>query len=235
MDHAAMAAGPLSLAAALVAGFAGSGHCAAMCGGIAGALGMRARQLARSAPRALAQATAQQGGRIAAYAAAGATCGGLGGALASLADLASLARALRVAAGIYLIALAVRVATGRGGFRAIERIGGRFWGRAARLAGGAQARGLGGALLLGALWGFMPCGLVYSMLVYAALAGGAWHGAAVMAAFGLGTLPAVLGGSLFSAQFWRAAQARGLNAAAGGLLMLFGVLTALAPLLPMHH
>ena len=231
----AAAAMPISLAAAFVAGVAGSAHCAAMCGGISGALGMRARHLGASPPRAFAQALGHQVGRTASYAAAGAVCGAFGGALQSLVDLAGLARIARVAAGLLLIALALQIAFRRRGFPGVERIGAHLWRRLAPAALAARAPGVGGAVLLGALWGWMPCGLVYSMLAFAALAGGAMRGAATMAAFGLGTWPAVFGGSLLSAQAWRITGARGLHAAAGVLLMLFGALTALAPLAPMHH
>jgi len=73
------------------------------------------------------------------------------------------------------------------------------------------------------------------MLIFAATAGGAARGAAVMLLFGAGTWPAMLGGSLFSAQLWRLTAARGLHTAAGVLLLAFGVVTVLAPLRPMHH
>ena len=62
--------------------------------------------------------------------------------------------------------------------------------RASALPGGS------GRLLLGLCWGFLPCGLVYSVLLTASAAGSPLSGAAVMFAFGLGTLPSMLGMSL---------------------------------------
>ena len=229
------AAMPISLAAAFVAGVASSGHCLVMCGGLSAALGMHAKRQGLSPPRAFAQALGHQLGRIASYAAAGALCGAFGGALAALVNLAGIARALRVAAGLVLIALALQLVIRRRGFAAIERLGARFWRHLAPLATAQRADRPGAALLLGALWGFMPCGMVYSMLAFAALTGGAVRGAATMAAFGLGTWPAVFGGSLFSAQFWQFARARGLYALAGALLMVLGAITAIAPFMPMSH
>ena len=96
---------------------------------------------------------------------------------------------------------------------------------------GLRATGPGGSLLLGALWGWLPCGLVYSMLIFAALSGSARQGAARMLMFGLGTWPAMFAGSLLSAQVWKAAMARRLNAVAGALLLVFGIATAVGPLL----
>ena len=48
------------------------------------------------------------------------------------------------------------------------------------------------ALALGSIWGWLPCGLVYSVVVAALATGSPWRGAALMLAFGLGTLPALL-------------------------------------------
>lgn len=229
------AAMPLSIAAAFVAGIASSAHCMVMCGGISGALGMRARQHGVPAARALAQGLGYQLGRTASYTVAGALCGGLGGALAALIDLAGVARALRVAAGVLLIALALQIALRRRGFNSLERLGARFWRRLAPFAAAGRADRPGGALLLGMVWGWMPCGMIYSMLAFAALSGGAARGAVTLAAFGLGTWPAVLAGGLISGQLSRLARARGLYALAGVLLALFGAITALAPIVSMRH
>ena len=80
------------------------------------------------------------------------------------------------------------------------------------------------------LWGWLPCGLVYSMLLVAALAGGPLMGAATMLCFGVGTAPAVVATGLLGGKVWRVAAARRLNCAAGFLLLIFGLLTMLAPL-----
>ena len=90
-------------------------------------------------------------------------------------------------------------------------------------------------LLLGMLWGWLPCGFIYSMLIFAALAGSAAQAAAMMLCFGLGTAPAVFGASMLSAQLGRVTVARGLNKVAGWLLLVFGALTLLGPLSHAHH
>lgn len=233
MSGMSSAAMPISIAAAFVAGIASSAHCMLMCGGISGALGMRARQRGVRPARALTQGLGYQVGRTGSYALAGALCGAFGGALADLIDLAGVARALRVAAGLLLIALALQIALRHRGFNGIERFGARFWRRLAPLVAGGQVDRPGGALLLGVIWGWMPCGMIYSMLAFAALAGGAAQGAATLAAFGLGTWPAVLGGGLISGQISRFARARGLYALTGALLAVFGAITAIAPFVAM--
>ena len=226
---------PTSLAAAFIAGVAGSLHCVAMCGGISGALAMRARALQSAPARALAHTAAQQIGRIASYASIGAVCGAFGGAIQSAFDLGGAARVMRVATGVFLIAIASRVAFGWRGFDPVERLGAKLWRRLTPLVRPSPGRGFGGSLLLGAIWGFMPCGMIYSMLIFAALSGEASRGAATMLAFGLGTWPAMLGGGLISAQLWRVTAARGVRAAAGAVLFLFGLATALGSLAPWYH
>ena len=73
------------------------------------------------------------------------------------------------------------------------------------------------------------------MLLFAALSGTALQGAATMVMFGVGTWPAMLGGSSLSAQVWRLSAVRGLHTVAGALLLAFGVLTVIAPLQHAHH
>lgn len=220
---------PLSLAAAFAAGAAGSLHCVAMCGGISGALGMRARRLGRGAGRAGAHAACYQVGRLLSYAAAGALCGAFGGVLVALLDLQSIAAAMRIVAGLLLIALGMRVLFGWRLLGGMERLGARLWALVAPLARRQRGTGLGGSMLLGMVWGWLPCGLIYSMLLFATLAGGAPQGAATLLCFGLGTLPAMLGGSLLTGQAPRFMTARGLHAAAGVLLLFFGLATAMGP------
>lgn len=66
----------------------------------------------------------------------------------------------------------------------MESVGKKLWAWARRLV---TSRGLSGNLLLGSLWTFLPCGLLYSALMVAGLTGDALDGAVVMALFALGT------------------------------------------------
>lgn len=224
---------PLSASAAFLIGAAGSLHCLAMCGGISGALGLRARKAPGSASPLL-HAIANQVGRASSYALAGAVVGTFGGLVESLFNLDALALGARLLAGLVLIFVALGVLLRRRPLMLLERLGGRFWMRIAPLARKVPP-GPAGALLLGALWGFLPCGFVYSMLIFAALTGSAWQGAAMMLCFGAGTAPAVLGAGLLGTHIARFMSARRLYGAAGWLLLLFGVLTIAGPFAGMHH
>ena len=178
-------------AAAFAAGLLGGVHCAGMCGGIAASLSASARGPAL--PRQLAF----NGGRIAAYAVAGAAFGTLGAAMQWGATLQAAQTILFVTANILMIFLGLYVAgwgravlrlEGAGGaaWRAIEPLRRRFFPVDSTLK----------ALGAGAVWGWVPCGLVYSMLALALASGDALSGAAVMLAFGLGTLPNLLAAGL---------------------------------------
>lgn len=180
------------LIAALMAGLLGSGHCFAMCGGIAGSLGVIATTQSRAG--SLRAALQFNLGRLLGYASLGALTGALAGFAPALAAAQGAATWLRwlTAAAVALIGL--RLLTGWGWLAFAERGGTMFWRRIAPFAVRAAARpGIAGRLLTGLCWAFLPCGLVYSSLLLAASTGSAIGGAASMLAFGAGTLPALLG------------------------------------------
>jgi len=202
-------------------GLLGGVHCLGMCGGIASA--MAARPGAARAGWTLQLAFNL--GRIGTYGVAGALAGGAG-ALSLFVDgllpvqlfLYLLANLMLIGLGLYLLGI-TRYVLG------LERFGARLWQRLRPLLGRAMpADTVPRALALGALWGWLPCGLVYSMLATALLSGDAWQGAAVMIAFGLGTLPNLLfAGALLR---WLAARRHGrtLRAVAAMLVVGMGLL-----------
>ncbi len=185
--------------AAVLVGLLGSGHCLAMCGGIASALGMGAG----GDPHRTA---AHQSGRLGSYALLGALAGYMGARFAAILGGAQGAQYLRIAAAGAMILIGVRIFLGvqAGWLQAPERWGAALWRRTAP----ALMRRLPQAMLprelaIGALWGWLPCGLVYSMLLVAAFAGGPLRGASVMFAFGLGTVPAVAAAQFLGSRLHR--------------------------------
>lgn len=171
------------LGVAILTGLLGGAHCAGMCGGIVSAL-------ARGNGAAWPIHLCYNLGRISSYALAGALVGTLGGLGLLLDGLLPVQVALYAAANLLLIGLGLYLAGVRGPISVLERLGSRLWSRLqpltrSLLPADTPAR----ALALGALWGWLPCGLVYTMLFTALLTGDALSGAAVMLAFGLGTLP----------------------------------------------
>ncbi|SDL99061.1 hypothetical protein SAMN05192555_108129 [Franzmannia pantelleriensis] len=179
------------LAAAFVFGLLGGAHCIGMCGGIMSALTFAVPPSMRHPARLTGLLLGYNLGRIASYMVAGALVAGLGTLIGGLAGGVRLV--FQVLAAIMLILMALYIANWWKGLLAVERLGRRLWrhiepyGR--RLMPVVK---IPQAVALGAVWGWLPCGLVYSMLAWSLTLASPLQGAALMAAFGLGTLPAVL-------------------------------------------
>lgn len=219
------------LAAALTLGLAGSVHCLGMCGGIAAAAGTRTQSAASGAGAALAGLSFNLG-RIASYALLGLLVGALVGAAVGQLHVRPFAVALRALAGLLMFLMGLSLLSGRD-LLSLERAGGRLWQRLRPLAGRALA--LPPALrfaALGLLWGFLPCGLVYSALALSATAGSAAAGGATMLAFGLGTLPAMLAVTLAGSAFTRRLSGLRTRRVAGALMIVFAVWTAFGTYAP---
>ncbi|MFM1892674.1 MAG: hypothetical protein RLZ44_1751 [Pseudomonadota bacterium] len=216
----------LGYSAAFAVGLLGGVHCVGMCGGIVGALTFGLPEHKRSGWGALPFQLAYNLGRIASYSVAGALVGGLGVLLAGLLPVAAAQRSLLALAGVFMLLLGLYLAGWWSGLRRVEQAGGRLWryieplGR--RLL---PVRSPGQALALGLVWGWLPCGLVYSVLIWALSAGGALQGAGLLLAFGLGTLPNLL--LMGAAAGWLATQVRrpAVRQVAGALVSLFGLYT----------
>lgn len=207
-------------------GIMGSTHCVVMCGGIASAIsiGIKPGQTNR-----LSRIVAFQLGRILSYALIGLLLGGLL-AYAS-GGFKPLSIALRLIAGLLLIAMGLYVADWWRGLARLERVGVPLW---ARLQPYTRkllpVRTLSSAVMLGGLWGWLPCGLVYSTLSWSISAGSPLEASTRMLFFGLGTLPAMLGMSVAADSCRRVLQARTTKHIAGLLLIAYGVWTLVTPL-----
>ncbi len=209
-----------SIAAVFLVGLLGGVHCLGMCGSIVGVL---TSQLPKAGTH-WSFHLAYNGGRLASYVAAGALAGAVGQAGLLLRDAVPVQHLLFAFSSLMLVALGLYLAGIWGAVRHIEELGMGLWRRiqplAARLFPVTTPRR---ALLLGALWGWLPCGLVYSVLVTALASGSAQQGAAIMLAFALGTLPNLLAIGLFWDSIKRRVQSRPVRMTAGLLVAGFGV------------
>jgi sulfite exporter TauE/SafE len=202
-------------------GLASGLHCVGMCGGIVGAFSTR--QVLHSRKSLLIRQFSFNAGRIASYAAAGALAG-LAGSVAAYAGVVLPAQAgLYVLANVVLVLVALHIAGIGNPLRSIERFGLPLWKKvhsfAARLI---AAQGKLNAFGAGAMWGWLPCGLVYGALAAAAFAGSPGRGALAMAAFGLGTLPYLLAAGLAAARLRSFMHLRAVRLCAAGALLGFG-------------
>lgn len=211
----------LSLFAALLVGLLGGVHCAGMCGGLVGAFSL---QLPGQGPRATYHLAANLG-RIASYALAGGIAGALGGTSLFLQKLFPVEQALYVLAQLMLILLGLYLAGFAQTVLVLEKLGGGLWKKLQPLLRRLlPIRTLPQAFAAGAVWGWLPCGLVYSVLITALASGDAARGALTMAAFGLGTLPNLLAMGLFASRLQPLLQARGVRVTAGVVVMALGVI-----------
>jgi sulfite exporter TauE/SafE len=216
-----------SLLAAFLTGLLGGTHCVGMCGGIVAAMSFQGEG-GKSGRQPFRFHLGYSAGRIASYAALGALAGLIGSAAFLSDSLFPLQRGLYVLAQLVLILLGLYLAGLSQSIRVLEKAGGVVWRRVQPLLAKVMpVRNFGQAVAAGALWGWLPCGLVYSVLVMALSAGSATRGGALLLAFGLGTLPNLLlmgwaAESLrtFAREIW-VKRAAGLLVAAMGFWGLF--------------
>lgn len=212
------------LITALVVGFLGGVHCLGMCGGVVGALTFSLESKAQvSWWRMLPFQLAYNIGRISSYVIIGALFGFLGAALGSIASFLPAQQVLQVIAGLFMIALGLYLGGWWFGLVAIEKVGRSVWQRLSPYASKfTPVKYIHQAWLYGLVWGWLPCGLVYSMLIMALSAGGALEGGLVMLAFGLGTLPNLLLMGVFAFYFTKISRNLWVRRFAGACVMAMG-------------
>jgi len=214
-----------TLSATALLALAGGLHCAAMCGGLAATFTFAIPDPQRRGARLWYWQGLLGAGRVLTYSLLGALAGALGGSLLARLGGGSHLHWPALLSGVLMILLAAHLLGLSAPMRALERIGARVWRRLSPL-----TRPLLPldhplkALALGALWGFLPCGLLYSALLLAAATGSAPGGALAMAVFGLVTLAPVASTGVFAGQISRLRQKPVKHLAAAmslGVAMLF--------------
>lgn len=214
-----------SYVAAFLVALLGGVHCVGMCGGIVGVLTLglsssTQRRFSNMAPFLLAYNL----GRISSYTLAGLLAGGLGAWAANLASVRDGQRLLQMLAGLFMVALGLYLAGWWQGLARIENAGGLLWRRVEPLGRRLlPIRTLTQALGVGLIWGWLPCGLVYSVLIWSMSAGSMLEGGLLMLSFGLGTLPMLLAMGAFAASLARFTAKPLVRASAGVLVIGFGV------------
>lgn len=206
--------------AAFAVGLFGGAHCLGMCGGIMAALSFAVP--AEEKTKRLGILLGYNLGRIGSYTLLGLLVGLLGQQLSGGSGMT----AMRFAAGGLLIAMGLYLADWWRGLTHLERLGGGLWKFVQPLSKKLMpVKNPISAVALGAVWGWLPCGLIYTALVYAMAQGNAIESAGVMLAFGLGTLPTVFAGGWFADQLKQLLQAKGLRIVMALLLVGFGIWT----------
>lgn len=220
---------------AFLAGLLGSIHCIGMCGGISGALTMGLPAPVRTSyVRLLPYLLAYSSGRITSYVIAGTLVGALGAQLTGILTPHTAMSIGRVISGVFMLALGVYIAGWWNALAGLEKLGSRLWRHIEPWGRGVlPPKSPMQAFGLGLVWGWLPCGLVYSALAWSLATGGAAQGGLIMLAFGLGTLPMLL--ALGSAARWlrEVTRMQRVRQIAGVLMLSFGLYMLLAP--AAHH
>ncbi len=224
-----MSSDSLPYLSAFLVGLLGGVHCLGMCGSIVGSLNLGLDHQQRQRPLTLlSYQLAYNSGRIFSYTLAGALMGGLGLLLVQWLPLQIAQRALLIAAGTFMLLLGLYLSGWWMLLNHVEKLGRRFWQRIEPL--GRKLLPISSplqALKLGMLWGWLPCGLVYSMLINATATGSLINGALLMLAFALGTLPNLLLMGVLTGAAAHLLQARWVKQLSGIIVIGFGCWTLL--------
>ena len=209
---------------AVTLGLLGSAHCMGMCGGITTALGASMPADNRRLKTMLLLMLPYNIGRISSYAMIGSIAGSFGWLAATASP--ALGLGLHYFAAIMLVAMGLYIGGWWRILTRLEQVGGTLWKRLQPFASKLlPVKSPWQALCLGILWGWLPCGLVYSTLIWSAAAADGVVAGILMGLFGLGTLPSLLLTGLFAGQLTTLIQQRYFRTMAGLLIIACGIWT----------
>lgn len=225
---------PEVLLSALLLGLLGSGHCLGMCGGLSSALGLNTPS-AQAAKHIATDQTSSRNlfsvinpyvlayniGRVISYALAGLIVGTLGFWLTK--HLSSLS-IFRYLAAIMLILMGLYLGKWFNGITYTEKLGKLLWPLIQPLSKRfIPIRNVKDALFVGMVWGWLPCGLVYSALIWSSLETSVSGSVLIMLCFGIGTLPAMLATGLFAHKFNLFVKKVWFRNISGVMMITFGI------------
>lgn len=208
---------------AFAAGLLGGVHCIGMCGGIVGALGFATVQQQKSL-NFYAILLSYNAARISSYVLAGSLMGGISALAVYWLDIRLLQISMQWFAAVLMIVLGLYLAGWTSVLVHIEKAGAGLWRilepQARRFL---PVRTIPQAFVLGLLWGWLPCGLVYSVLLWSVASANAVDGALLMLCFGLGTLPNLLAMGVFAQRLSTLVRNLRVRQLAGVMVMGFGL------------
>jgi len=219
----------VSYIAAFLVGLLGGVHCVGMCGGIVGALCLGLNQDSLAAQNktrsSLPYLLSYNAGRIFSYTLAGILMGGIGWLGSHLFDIYALQKILEIIAAIFMLALGLYIAGWWKILASIEKLGGKVvWKRLEPLGRRFMpVKTYRHAFSLGLVWGWLPCGLVYSVIIWTISTQSPLEGGLLMLSFGLGTLPNLLLMGVFAASLNQFIQQSWVRQVAGLMIMAFAV------------
>lgn len=208
----------LNYLTAFLIGLAGGVHCIGMCGSIAGAFTFAIPKNASLSPYIFAYNL----GRISSYTIAGLLTGYLGAIFSS--SLVIGLTILQAFSIVFLILLALYISDVYKGLIVLEKAGNHLWKKLVPLSKKLiPFRSPAHTVIYGMIWGWLPCGLVYSALTWSLASGNAIDGALFMLCFGLGTLPALVASSVGASFLLPVLQNRKTRVAMAIIILIYAI------------
>jgi hypothetical protein len=226
---------PVTLVSAFLLGLFSTIHCIGMCGGIIGALSLGLpNEIKNHKLQLFLFISSFNVGRILSYTLAGFIAGAAGMGLFSSAGLEQGHALLRYIAATVMIAIGLYLAGWLPQLAIIEKIGIPLWQKLEPISRKLlPVSTLPKALVYGLIWGWLPCGLVYFVLISAITTGEATQGALTLLAFGLGTLPTLITAGLFTSRLAVLARNPVARNLTGGLIIAMAIASLFIPM--QHH
>ncbi|MBV1913465.1 MAG: sulfite exporter TauE/SafE family protein [Cycloclasticus sp.] len=206
---------------AFIFGFLGSTHCVPMCGGIVGIL---SQQTNSSPQQAITKTLSYNAGRLLSYSFIGLLAGGISQAALSPLDSKSLMQFSHILTSVFMLAFGFYLLGWLNFLSYLERLGQRLWKHISPLGRRLlPIQNKRSAFFLGIIWGWLPCGLVYSALAWSLASADPFNGAFIMLCFGLGTLPMLLVMGIASEKLIQFRSSVIIRRSAGGLIIAFAL------------
>lgn len=226
----------LTFISAFFVGLFSTVHCLGMCGGIIGALTFSLPEPIRNNRwRLFPYISAYNLGRITSYSIAGALAAGLSGSIIGLAPQYGHL-VLQLFATVFMIGIGLYLAGWFPAFAKIELLGKPIWKKLEPISQKLiPVKSPGHAYVFGLVWGWLPCGLVYTALIWSASAGSAKDGALLMLAFGAGTLPSVMIAGILTGWFVRLSRSITIRRLVGIIIIIIALITGYLALLHSTH
>jgi hypothetical protein len=228
---------PVSLSSAFLLGFFSTMHCIGMCGGIIGALSLSLPiEIRNNKPKLFTFVLSYNIGRLLSYSVAGLIAGAVGTSVLQSAGLDQGHAILRIIGVSMMVAIGLYLTGWLPQLASVEKMGIPVWKRIEPIGRKlVPVASIPKALAYGLIWGWLPCGLVYFVLIWALTAGDAINGALTMLAFGLGTLPTLITAGFMTSWITRFAHSTRARQLVGLLIIAMAIGSLFIPMEHNHH
>ena len=228
---------PITLTSAFLLGFFSTLHCIGMCGGIIGALSLSLPiEIRNNKPKLFSFVLSYNIGRLLSYGTAGLIAGAVGTSVLQSTGFDQGHAVLRVTGVTMMVAIGLYLTGWLPQLAQVEKLGIPIWKRLEPIGRKlVPVASIPRAVAYGMIWGWLPCGLVYFVLIWALTSGDAWSGALTMIAFGAGTLPTLITAGFMTSWITRFARSSRARKVVGLLIIVMAIGSLFIPMETHHH